>query len=309
MNVHTLLIDNNNLFWRCLGGGANPAKVDKEIDYNENSSYILLKNEYLQSLISLVKTTEPSTNIIVAIDDRNYWRKDFYPEYKQKRNSKGSKTFERVDFDKLYPAFDDFMNEMRTVFPQINFVRIAHLEADDIIAIAVRNTQGGTHCISTDRDLYQLYANGNYEQSRFGNDVVSVPHPKSYLYRKVCQGDRGDNITGIIPRLGDEKHHKTFDKLNESGELQKMIEEDDSITELYQRNRDLIDFDRIPKYIVDKITDELNAFTPKKMNGFEFYSFLVKHELSFIVKHYMDDFQTISTKMWDNQKSEQLLLG
>ena len=307
MTTDNLIIDNSNLFWRTIGGSANP-NSGMNSEYVEDGNYSLFKSMYIFSLFQLMKEAKPQQRVILALDDKNYWRKKIFPLYKAQRKKERSenKFFKDVNFEELFKVSDEFFKELVTIIPQIQSIKIPNVEADDVIAILTEHISLDTHCISTDKDMYQLYRYKGYKQSKFGNDIQEVLNPMSFLHEKICRGDKSDNIPSIYPRLG----IKTYQKMMENGSLLKLISEDSNVGEVYSRNREIVDFKYIPKQITKDILKEYHAFVPERTNEMTLYNFLLKHKMNFILDNHFKTGYNSLKNMWGTcSKSPGIVMG
>jgi 5'-3' exonuclease len=306
MTTDNLIIDNSNLFFRTLGKDANP-NSKMNYNYEEDGKYTLFKSVFLMHLAKQINATKPQNRIILAIDAKNYWRKELYPLYKanRKKDKADNKFFQGIDFEELFKVTDEFFKELVEVIPQMQYFNVPKAEADDVIAVITKQVVRPTHCISNDKDMTQLYTNSHYEQSLTGNDIKIVKNPKSVLHEFICRGQKKDNIPSIYPRLGTVTYQKKMD----DGSLLKLIEEDSEVRELYVRNRQLIDFDYIPQDIQDSIMKEYNSFVPQRTNEYHFMNFLHKHGLNFIIKNYAKSMYIDLKKMWESVDKSGNLFG
>jgi 5'-3' exonuclease len=98
----------------------------------------LLRHMIFNSIRSyLVKFRKDfGSEVIIAIDNKNTWRKSVFPQYKA--NRKKSKDTLNIDWDDLYRNLSIIENELRDNTPY-KVLRVDECEADDIIAsIAIK---------------------------------------------------------------------------------------------------------------------------------------------------------------------------
>ena len=72
--------------------------------------------------------------IIIACDDKNYWRKQVFPYYKA--NRKKNREASEINWASVFDTFNKIKNEIREFFPY-RVIQVEHAEADDIIATLV----------------------------------------------------------------------------------------------------------------------------------------------------------------------------
>ena len=121
--MSTLIIDSNNIAYKNLFSQMNP---------EEDHDFSLWRHKFLSNIIDIMVEFSP-TEIIMAIDAKNSWRYDIYPHYKSKR--KEFKEDSKVDFEKFYPVFDEFIKDIKKYFTSFKVIQIDRVEGDDIIAI------------------------------------------------------------------------------------------------------------------------------------------------------------------------------
>ena len=261
-----VIIDGHNLMFRTVNI-ANSINGPEE-DFN-TWKYFMLHN-----VMDYVKQFKPD-QLIIAFDDRNYWRKDYYPEYKAHRKAARAKS--AIDFSKFFPIANDFNEELSQALDNVYFLKKDKCEADDIIAVLTTDVFQDWNVIniSTDQDFHQLMENDNYKQYEpIKKRFSSCLNPKTALQIKILAGDRKDNIPGVKPRCGP----ATAQKMLDSG-LDEIFAEDSTIEENYTRNKVLIDFAMIPHDIRQCIIDEYKNYKIDSYNGRKVYKFMMKHEI------------------------------
>lgn len=264
-NGTILIQDSHNLVFRTLFS-ANASLRDGSIEEN-NFSYF--KYIYLKTLFASLKDFKPK-NLVFAMDDKLYWRKGIYSDYKANRKVMRLKS--DIDFEKFFPMLDEFMDNLKIVFPNFQFVKVDRCEADDIIGVMTANMNDKIIVITTDRDMNQTTRRPNVEQW----DPIKRKYVKSIniekdLLLKIIKGDKGDNIPAIEKRVGD----ATAIKILERG-LDNLSE---SARQNFARNELLIDLRKIPLDIQNSIVKTINDIDVSGFNGQALYSFLVKERL------------------------------
>ena len=122
------------------------------------------------SMISCLKRVKVNKDdlIIIAVDGRKSWRKDFETAYKANRKALRDKSGK--DWTKIFSDFDKFLHKL-DVSTKWNIIKIDRLEADDIMAVACRYYKNNeVILITTDSDLHQMWI--------YPNVKIYSPHPK-----------------------------------------------------------------------------------------------------------------------------------
>lgn len=78
---------------------------------------------------------EPDDIVIVAVDGRNSWRKDFETQYKGDRKEKRQAS--GIDFDHWYEEFNKLHTRLDAGLDW-HFIKVDRLEADDVMAVCCR---------------------------------------------------------------------------------------------------------------------------------------------------------------------------
>lgn len=213
--------------------------------------------------------------IVLACDGGASWRKNLFPQYKAHR--KKAREESGMDWNLFFEYLNNIREEIKENFPY-KVINIPHVEADDVIATLVMETQEfgknePVMIISSDKDFIQLQKYGNVKQfSPIQKKMVSDPKPHLYLFEHIVRGDSGDGIPNILSPDNtfvdglrqSPVTKKKMDKFLEGAEdLQSVM--DQETYRNYQRNKQLIDLSEIPKEIADSIinTYDNQAVAPR----------------------------------------------
>jgi len=227
-------------------------------------------------------------DIILAFDHPVNWRKKKFEYYKQ--NRKKGREESNIDWEAFFGLINQFQDELIDLFP-FQGIYCKYAEADDIIATIVERCQDDEFIIvSSDKDFYQLqkYKNVLYQWSTYHKSRVDIRNPKLDLLLKVMNGDAGDGIPNILSDddtfVMEKKRQKPLGvkkamKLVKEKKLRVMLEENPKIKSNYNRNRLLIDFDKIPSKLKERI---LLKYERKQMgrNKLKLLSYFREHKLS-----------------------------
>jgi 5'-3' exonuclease len=156
---------------------------------------------YFNSLISsLSKIGIDESDIIIMAEEGHSWRKDLASFYKAQREGlreKDTFTDWKHEFEMLNKLHSQLNNATNWYF-----VRHNNLEADDIIAIAVRYFKDkDVVIVSGDKDLFQLAWYKNVKIFTLNKKIngskgmyEEVKNPLKIIDDKCKKGDPGDNI-------------------------------------------------------------------------------------------------------------------
>jgi hypothetical protein len=223
--------------------------------------------------------------IVLACDNRKYWRKEFFPYYKAGRKKTREKS--SLDWHLIFDILAKIKQELKEHFPY-KVIDVEGAEADDVIGTLVPHRIGSEDVIivSSDGDFLQLQKfNGtsghkvkqyNPAQKKY---IISE-NPLADLKEKIIGGDKGDGIPNILS-ASDCFVSETRQTPITKPKLQKfMIEnygdwEDEKAKIGFTRNQTLIDLSFIPSEIQSKIINTYNETKPgnkqKLLNYFIHY--------------------------------------
>lgn len=139
-----------------------------------------------------------SDRVIIALDSPlGSWRRDLDSNYKANRKENREK-FTEIDWDKQYKSFQELEENINLSTPFFT-VLIDKMEADDIIAVAVKKYQN-QECviISSDSDFEQLTAYPKVKlYSPYNKKYKIVKDPYSSLAKKIRK-ESTDNLVNPV---------------------------------------------------------------------------------------------------------------
>jgi len=251
-------------------GKKTPDGREYELDSN------LVRHVAISQILNYKKKFSGYGEPILCADGRKYWRKDVFPNYK--KNRKKDRKESTVDWNLLFDLFDEIQEELRDNFPYVH-VRIPKVEADDIIGVLARETDEEVMIVSSDKDMVQLQVSYGNRIKQYSPAVKKLITPKDKDYcltTHIMRGDAGDGIPNILSDddvfLCDEKRQtRIYQKFIDSvkaGDPMEVIG-DPAARKKYKRNQLLIDMNRLPERVVDKVhkgyAAELARSRPKRI--------------------------------------------
>ena len=142
--------------------------------------------------------------IVLACDNRKYWRKEFFPYYKASRKKTREKS--SLDWHLIFDILAKIKQELKDYAPY-KVIDVDGAEADDVIGTLVPHVinKEDIVIVSSDGDFLQLQKfNGtpgchkvkqyNPAQKKY---IVSE-NPLADLKEKIISGDKGDGIPNIL---------------------------------------------------------------------------------------------------------------
>jgi len=278
----------------------------KEINSNTlEQNKDLIRHAILSSILANKKKFHQEYGeVVVACDDKNYWRRDKFEHYKA--NRKTAREASTIDWNTIFECMDMVREDLIKFFPY-KVVRVERCEADDIIAVLSKWTQDNdfdqfgieqipkpTLIISSDKDFAQLHKYSNIRQysPMFKKYVKSPPSIQKFINEHIAKGDTGDGVPNIL------SIDSCFvDKIRQNSMMKKRLEEFATLgivackneTEIrnWHRNELLISFEKIPEEISDNILTEFHKERPK-FNRNNIFNYLVKNRMRLLLDNVED---------------------
>jgi len=207
--------------------------------------------------------------MVIAIDNKNYWRRHVFPAYKAARKEK-KKANDSVPWEIMYEVIQDLSLSLHDVFGY-NVIDIGGAEADDVIGTMVKYKSEQVSpepimIVSNDGDMKQLQKFPNVKQySTMQSKMIIEKDPAYWLKEKCIRGDRKDGIPNIFSKINHfvktpEIRQKSVTVGFLSEIMNRPVESKLSKQELgrYKQNEILISFEKIPDNIRNKIIDKYN---------------------------------------------------
>lgn len=281
--------------------------VSRELAHKEPEEQKSLIRHVILNMVRSYKSKygKEYGDIVICCDDRHYWRKEQFPNYKA--NRKKVRENSEIDWKLLFEILEEMKTTLREVFPYV-VLQIDKAEADDIISVICQWSQDN-----------QLFANGLVEEpqpiliissdhdfkqlQQFDNVRQWSPHQKKYvnvstselrykLVEHVVRGDSGDGIPNI----------KSDDDVFIDGRRQKPISqkfldefldrgrdacETEEQRRNYDRNKTLVDLLEVPSEISDKIVEEFVSQEPKRDSN-KMMNYMVKNRMKLLLQDIQD---------------------
>lgn len=236
-----------------------------EVDEN------MLRHMVLNSIrMNKVKFGKEYGELIICADDKNYWRKKYFPYYKAARRKNQEES--PLNWKQIYAALNVIREELREIFPY-KLIQVDTAEADDIIGTICHHeglllaSKPDILILSGDKDYIQLHKYANivqYDPTR--KKWIKNNNPDGYLFEHIIKGDAGDGIPNI---LSDDNSFVL--NIRQKPITQKKLDnwnfsvDNLSETELrgFRRNEALIDLSKVPDTIKDQIIAQYEAENTK----------------------------------------------
>jgi hypothetical protein len=246
----------------------------------------LLRHMILNSIrLYRQKFSSEYGELVIACDDKNYWRRKVYPYYKANRKKAREKS--ELDWTKIFEALNKIRAELREVFPYPT-IQVDSVEADDVIA-TLCSLRGATVSseriliLSGDKDFNQLQKYGNVEQfDPVRKKWIKTDDPYKYVQEHIMRGDTGDGIPNFLSdddTFVSDKRQKPLTQKKIDAWLGKDPSEfcDDTMLRNYKRNQQLVDFEFIPEDVKTRILDEYKAQSGKTRD--RLFNYFIQNKL------------------------------
>jgi 5'-3' exonuclease len=244
----------------------------------------LVRHMILNTLRTYVKKLKSThgPEVIIACDNRHYWRREVYTHYKAGRKKARAATGH--DWTSIFESLNRIRQELKESSPY-KVIDVDGAEADDVIGTLVQKYASTEKImiLSSDKDFAQLQRFPNVEQfSPIMKKYIKEPFPLVQLKQLIIRGDKGDGIPNIL----------SPDDVFVVGGRQKAITEAKIITWLnqdpkefcndemfrnYSRNETLIDLTKIPEKVRNEILEQYD--TAKGKTRQVFMNYMMKNRL------------------------------
>lgn len=248
----------------------------------------LVRHMVLNSLRAhKVKFSAEYGEMVIACDDKNYWRKQVFPYYKA--NRKKEREASELDWNALFESLNRIRQELKDYFPY-KVIQIEHAEADDIIAVLVKeyNHLGKLLILSGDKDFGQLQKYPNVTQySPVLKKYISCTNPDLFLKEHILKGDSSDGVPNFLSEdnvfvMGIRQSPVTSKRL--AGWILQEPEQfcNEAMLRNYKRNQRLIDLEFVPD---DIKTQTLEQYNTQIKDRSKLFNYFIQYQLKNLMEH------------------------
>lgn len=236
--------------------------------------------------------------IVIACDDKNYWRRKIYPYYKA--NRKKAREQSGIDWTSIFECFNTIRSELKEYFPY-RVIKIDTAEADDIISalthhngtLLLSGQASKILILSGDKDFIQLQKFANVDQyDPVRKKFIRHNNPEEYLKEHIMRGDTGDGVPNFLSPddalvLGTRQkpiRQKSLDQWVAHSAPEDFC--DPNMLRGYKRNEALVDLSKIPSEIYNKVLAEYNEQDGKKKA--DLFNYFIKFKLKNLMENIGD---------------------
>ena len=256
----------------------------------------LIRHMILNTIRSYKKKFgEEFGEVVIACDNRHYWRRDVYPLYKA--NRKGNREASGLDWASIFEALNAVRNEIAEFMPY-PVIDVEGAEADDVIGTLCEYSQTNdlkdgplfsesqpVLIVSGDHDFQQLQKYSNVAQwSPSRKRMVKIKESAhEVLMEHIIVGDKGDGVPNI---LSDDdvfvtgKRQRPIRKILLAEWKKQQPEEwvNGDMAHGYTRNKQLVDLSQTPQEIKDQIVFEYVAQKDKGRS--DIFNYFLQYQLN-----------------------------
>lgn len=231
--------------------------------------------------------------MIIACDDRNYWRKDRFPYYKASR--KKNRDASELDWNSIFTSLNKIRDELKEYFPY-RVIQCEKAEADDVIGVLCNKfgmPVGGDPILilSGDKDFQQLQKYSNVQQyDPVRKRWLKCLDPEKFLIEHIIRGDTGDGVPNILS--ADESfvanirqkpiRSKFVDDVTAADWPEDCSLFNEEIIRNYSRNKQLIDLGCVPENIQESILSIYEEQSDKKKK--DLFNYFIKNKLKLLTE-------------------------
>ncbi len=251
--------------------GEMAGRSGKDVDVNVP----LLRHMILNAIRSYKNkfSEEFGDEVVIACDNRHYWRRKVFPYYKGHR--KKARAASEYDWSAIFDALNIIRNELDEYFPY-PVIDVEGAEADDVIGALAEYSQtagedGGLFdegtqipflVLSGDHDFNQLQKWSNVKQyAPAQRKWIKIKEPAAaVLMEHIITGDKGDGVPNMLSpdnSFADGIRQKSIRKAL-LAEWKVTPPEQWITAEMshgYNRNQQLVDLSKTPQEIKDNIIE------------------------------------------------------
>lgn len=260
----------------------------------------MLRHMILNSIrMNKTKFSSEYGELVIACDDKDNWRKKYFPYYKASR--KKARQESTLDWNEVFTVLNKIRSELREFFPY-RVIQIEHAEADDVIATLckqfgkqlVSSSDNKILILSGDKDFVQLQKYANVEQyDPTRKKWIRNDEPRRFLFEHILQGDASDGIPNVLSPddvfvtasrqkpLTSKKKTVWVDELVSGREPAEIFDENQLRN--YRRNERLIDLEDIPQDISGQIMEVYELQEGKTRSCL--FDYFIKHKLKNLMEN------------------------
>lgn len=225
--------------------------------------------------------------MVIACDDKNYWRRQIFPYYKA--NRKKNREESELNWTQIFEIFNKIKQEIKDHFPY-PVVQVESAEADDIIASLVKGNNGASKILilSGDKDFVQLHTYPGVKQyDPVRKKWITHDNPERFLVEHILKGDTGDGVPNVLSDddtfVTDKRQkpltQKKINKIYNDG----AVILDSSTDRNFMRNKYMVDLSMVPDSIKDEVLNKYIGEQGKDRS--KLFNYFITHKLKLMMEN------------------------
>ena len=250
----------------------------------------LVRHMVINTIRSLKVKFSDYGELVIACDDKKYWRREYFAPYKANRKADREKS--NIDWAVLFDTLNQVKVELKENFPY-RVIQVEGAEADDVIGTLVMkfgselNNGDQILILSGDKDFVQLQQWGNVTQyDPIRKKDIDCNDPEKFIHHLILSGDRGDGIPNVLSPdncIVEGLRQKPLRETKIEELLKTEWEElPNEIRRNWDRNRMLIDLTYIPENIKNSILAEYEAQANKPRD--KMFNYFIQHKMKLLME-------------------------
>ena len=200
--------------------------------------------------------------MVIACDSGKVWRRQAFPNYKAGRKANREKS--EHNWELIFDILAKVKEEIKQFLPY-KVIELETAEADDIIAVLCRRIKEKILILSGDKDFIQLHNERIRQYNPVLNKFVGKDeNPSLYIREHILRGDRSDGVPNVLSDdnvfIEGRRQTPLSKKKVESWVNEVVPTFTEEQQKNYERNRQLIDLNCVPRELEDKINREFDNF-------------------------------------------------
>lgn len=260
----------------------------KDVDIEIN----LLRHMVINTIRSYhVNFKDEFGELVIACDNKKYWRKDIFPYYKA--NRKKAREDSGYNWNAIFDAINTVKSELKEFFPY-KVIEVEKAEADDIIATLCKHTIEPVMIVSGDHDFVQLQKYPNVKQwSPITKKYIKCETtPDQFLFEHIIKGDKGDGVPNVLTN-DDAIINNQRQKPIQSKKIEMWYDDPSTLpgdvifVKNFDRNKRLIDLSMIPEDLEQSILNTYHIHQLKDRSLI--LDYFMKHKMKNLMES-LEDF-------------------
>ena len=227
-------------------------------------------------------------DMVICCDNRNYWRKIKFPQYKAHR--KKLRETSTHDWNAIFECLNKIKAELKLHFPY-KVLEVCTAEADDVIGTICEELYdvGAILILSGDKDFMQLqrYA-GVTQYSPIQKRFLKCDEPEQFLKEHIMRGDKGDGVPNFLSAddtfVTDSRQTPLSKKKVEQWiDLDPEIFCSTNMLKNYARNQLMVDLTKVPTNLKTEIMEQYHQSSPSDRS--KLFPYFMENRLKNLMEH------------------------